>query len=70
MAVIVFAALALAGCAGLGGPSYELGTGDANYDALNKATKTCEADRGQVNLRSGYDSRQLSSYLCVGGKAK
>ena len=25
MAVIAFAALALAGCAGLGGPSYELG---------------------------------------------
>ena len=69
-AVFALAAIALAGCAGLGAPSYELGTGDANYDALNTATKTCEADGGQVKLRSGYDNRRLDSYLCVGGKAK
>ncbi len=69
-AVIAVAALALTGCAGLGGPSYELGDGDANYDALNMATKTCESEGGQVKLKGGYDNRQLSSYLCVGGKAK
>ena len=64
------AAVVLTGCANLGAASYELGSGDANYDALNAATKTCEAEGGAVKLKSGYDNRQLSSYLCVGGKAK
>lgn len=68
---LLIAALVLVGCADAGLPSYELGNGDANYDALNAATKTCEAEGGQVKSKSGgYDGRQLSSYLCVGGKAK
>lgn len=69
-ALIAIAVLALAGCADMSGPSYELGNGDANYDALTAATKACEAEGGQVKLRSGYDSRLLSNYLCIGGKAK
>ncbi len=68
--MLAMAAATLAGCADLGAPSYELGGGDANYDALNTATGTCEADGGHVKLRSGYDGRRLDSYLCVGGKAK
>ena len=68
-ALIGIAALMLVGCAGA--PSYELGVGDANYDALSTATKTCEAEGGHVTAKGGgYDSRQLSSYVCVGGKAK
>ena len=62
------ALLGLAACATA--PSYELGSGDANYDALNAATKTCQAEGGTVKLQTGYDGRQLASYLCVGGKAK
>ena len=69
-AFLAFMAIAAAGCADIGGPSYELGSGDANYDALNAATRTCEAEGGRVKLQGGFDSRQLSSYLCVGGKAK
>ena len=68
--LVAMAVVALTGCANIAAPSYELGAGDANYDALNAATKTCEAEGGAVKLKSGgYDSRQLSSYLCVGGKA-
>ncbi len=68
--LVAMAMVALTGCASIVAPSYELGEGDANYDALNAATKTCEAEGGTVKLKSGYDYRQLSSYLCVGGKAK
>ena len=60
--------LALAGCADLTNTSYELGSGDANYDALTRATKACEADGGRVTLKGGYDTRQLDNYLCVGAK--
>ena len=69
-AFLALAAVALAGCADFGATSYDLGEGDANYDALNAATRTCEAEGGAVRLKSGYDERRLSSYLCVGGKAK
>jgi hypothetical protein len=68
--LVAMAMVALTGCTSVVAGSYELGEGDANYDALNAATKTCEAEGGTVKLRSGYDYRQLSSYLCVGGKAK
>jgi hypothetical protein len=68
-ALVAVAVVTLTGCAAIAAPSYELGSGDANYDALNAATKTCEAEGGAVKLRGGYDNRQLSSYLCVGGKA-
>ncbi len=67
--LVAMAMVALTGCASITATSYELGEGDANYDALNAATKTCEADGGSVKLKSGYDDRRLSSYLCVGGKA-
>ncbi len=60
--------LALTGCADLATTSYELGSGDANYDALNRATKDCETAGGHVTLKSGYDTRQLDNYVCVGAK--
>ncbi len=61
--------LALAGCANIASTSYELGSGDANYDALNRATKECETAGGHVSLKGGgYDARQLDSYVCVGAK--
>ena len=67
--LVAMAMVGLTGCANIAATTYELGSGDANYDALNAATKTCEAVGGAVKLKSGYDNRQLSSYLCVGGKA-
>ncbi len=71
VAVILLVVGGLAACASVGGASsYELGSGDANYDAINAATRTCEAEGGHVTLKGGYDNRKLSSFLCVGGKAK
>ena len=63
-------ALALAGCGGLGQGSYELGSGDANYDALKTATLACQAQGGAIRRRNGYDGRDLSGYECAGGKAR
>ena len=69
--LVAIAAILLVGCADAAQPSYELGSGDANYDALNAATRMCEAEGGRVKLKSdGYDNRRLSSFVCVGGKAK
>ena len=69
---IVGAALgaALAGCGSLSQAPYDLGSGDANYDALKAATQSCQAQGGEVRLRSGYDGRQMSSYQCVIGKPR
>jgi len=64
------AAVALAGCGGLSQAPYDLGSGDANYDALKAATQSCQAQGGEVRLRSGYDGRQMSSYQCVIGKPR
>jgi hypothetical protein len=61
------AGLGLAGCAG---DSYTLGQGDANYDAIAQATKECRAKGGEIQLKTGYDSRELSSYECRIEKAR
>ncbi|MGH7022402.1 MAG: hypothetical protein ACREEB_02290 [Caulobacteraceae bacterium] len=67
-ALALLAVLLLAACAAAGGPSYDLGPGVASYDALKAATDKCHADGGQVELKSGYDQRDLSSYHCrIGG---
>jgi hypothetical protein len=63
----VIAALAVTLCACA---SYELPQGDANYDAIKAASDECQAKGGKIELRSGYDGRQLSSYQCKIGGAK
>ena len=55
------AAAVLAGCTGVG-------QGAASYDALARASKDCQDRGGQLQLRSGYDDQQLSSYDCVGAR--
>ncbi|HEY5072972.1 MAG TPA: hypothetical protein VII63_13195 [Caulobacteraceae bacterium] len=67
--VAVAACLWLGGCAA-GTGSYGLGQGDANYDALAKATTECSAKGGEISLRNGYDGRELSSYECRTGKPR
>jgi hypothetical protein len=59
----------LAGCAG-GADSYELDHGPADLDALKAATDKCHADGGEIVLKNGYDSRELSNYVCKVGGAK
>lgn len=61
---------ALAGCGSLAQAPFDLGSGDANYDALKAATQTCQAQGGQVRLKDGFDGRQMSSYQCVVGKPR
>jgi hypothetical protein len=63
-------ALTLCACGSVPADSYGLGQGDANYDAIKTATQACEAQGGQIRLKSGYDGRDLSSYDCKIGKAK
>jgi hypothetical protein len=63
-------ALALCGCASAPAGSDALGHGDANYDALKAATQACQAQGGQLQLKSGYDDRDLASYECKSGKAR
>jgi hypothetical protein len=55
------AAVALIGCAGVG-------EGAASYDALTRAAKDCQDRGGTLQLRAGYDERELSSYDCVGAR--
>ena len=55
--------LTLSACASEG-----VGQGDANYDALQAATTACKAQNGELVLKSGYDGRELSSYVCKFGK--
>ena len=64
------ALLATSACASLNNPSYVLGPGDANYDALKAATDLCTAKGGVVRPRPNYDSRLLSGYVCAIGKAR
>ena len=63
-------AAALCACASAPAGSDALGHGDANYDALKTATQACQAQGGQLKLKSGYDSRDLASYECKSGKAR
>jgi hypothetical protein len=55
------AAVALAACAGVG-------QGTASYDQLAGASRACKDRGGELQLRSGYDERELSSYDCVGAR--
>ncbi|HEY2483476.1 MAG TPA: hypothetical protein VGI30_14965 [Caulobacteraceae bacterium] len=50
--------------------SYTLGPGVAAYDALAAATEKCRADGGQVELKNGYNKRDLSSYECKLGAVR
>ena len=63
-------ALALCACGSMSQGSYALGQGDANYDAVKAATQACQAQGGQIHLKSGYDGRELASYECKIGKAR
>jgi hypothetical protein len=55
------AVVALTGCAGVG-------QGAAGYEALARASKDCQDRGGTLQLRAGYDERELSSYDCVGAR--
>ena len=46
-----------------------VGEGDANYDALRKATEACQAHGGVLTPRTGYDIRRLSGFECKPAKA-
>jgi len=66
--LISFAAsLALSACAG---GSYGLQEGDANYDAIKKASEDCKARGGHIQLKSGGDTTELSDYECKMDKGK
>ncbi|HXU99633.1 MAG TPA: hypothetical protein VG166_03965 [Caulobacteraceae bacterium] len=67
--LVPVALLILAACAG-GAGSYDLDHGPADYDALKAATDKCHADGGEIVLKNGYDSRELSNYECKVGGAK
>ncbi|HEY1448749.1 MAG TPA: hypothetical protein VGF33_09445 [Caulobacteraceae bacterium] len=67
---VVLLAACTTGGAGEAGVSYGLGPGVATYDALAAATEKCRADGGEVTLKSGYDKRDLSGYVCKLGGAK
>jgi hypothetical protein len=45
-----------------------VGQGAASYDALARASKACQERGGQLQLRTGYDDQDLSSYDCVGAR--
>ncbi len=57
------AILVLGGCSGVG-------QGTASYDAIAAASKTCQDEGGELKLRPGYDGQELSSWDCVGARAK
>jgi hypothetical protein len=59
------AALSLSACAG---GSYGLQDGDANYDAVKKASDDCKARGGHIQLKSGGDTTELGDYECKMGK--
>jgi hypothetical protein len=59
-------ALSLSACAS--NANYGLQDGDANYDALKKATEDCKARGGHIELKSGGDTKELSDYECKMGK--
>ncbi|MBS0409050.1 MAG: hypothetical protein JSR86_03965 [Proteobacteria bacterium] len=61
------ASLALSACAG---GSYGLQEGDANYDAVKKASDECKARGGHIQLKSGGDTTELGDYECKMDKGK
>jgi len=60
----------LMGACAAGGASYTLDHGAVTYDNLKTATDKCHAEGGEIVLRNGYDSRELSNYECKIGGAK
>ena len=64
--------LAMAAAASLGAcasnANYNAPDGDANYDALKKATEDCKAHGGHLELKNGGDSTELGDYACKMGK--
>jgi hypothetical protein len=70
MRALAILPLALLGACLSSGSSYGLGPGVATYDSLAAATQKCHADGGEVELKSGYDKRDLASYECRLGGAK
>ena len=67
-ALTLAASLAAAGCAS--NANYSLQNGDANYDAIRKATEECKAHGGEIHLKSGGDTTELNDYQCKMGKGK
>ncbi len=68
LAALTLAASLAAGCASNG--NYSLQNGDANYDAIKKASEDCKAHGGEIHLKSGGDSTELNDYQCKMGKGK
>lgn len=66
LTVIALSALALTGCAS--NANYNLQDGDANYDAVKKASEACKARGGEIALKSGGDTTELGDYQCKMGK--
>ena len=64
--VLAMAAVTLGACAS--NANYNAPDGDANYDALKKATEDCKAHGGQLQLKNGGDTTQLGDYACKMGK--
>ncbi len=67
-ALMTLAALALGACAS--NANYGLQEGDANYDAVKKASEACKARGGEIHLKSGGDTTELGDYECQMGKGK
>jgi hypothetical protein len=68
LTLLAATALALGACAS--NANYSLQEGDANYDAVKKASEACKARGGEIQLKSGGDATELSDYECKMGKGK
>jgi hypothetical protein len=64
--LIISALLALGGCADNLNPSQPTtGLGDvASYDAINQATRACEASGGVLERRARAGGDRVSDYAC------
>ena len=62
------AMLVCVACADTGEGRAYYESGDANYDALKKATEACKAKGGELRLKSQGDPTHLNDYACVGAK--
>ena len=70
MSSILLLGILLGACGSVSQSVDDLGSGVASYDALKSATATCQAQGGDVRLKSGFDGRDLAGYQCVTGKAR
>ncbi|MGA0600709.1 hypothetical protein ACO2Q3_08380 [Caulobacter sp. KR2-114] len=64
--LLAVAGVSLGACAS--NANYNAPNGDANYDALKKASEECKSHGGQLQLKSGGDSTELGDYACKMGK--